>query len=122
MILSLMKDFEEQLKTMLLRLESAVGDIEQTGRYVKRPVFLASLKESLVAGYQVSIKPYLTPQEASVECGDSVAFVAERAADGIIGRYGGDGNPLYSRAELYSAIRECRWHKDGKSMLEAKAA
>jgi len=104
-----------EMSEQLRRLAVAIDGVEAAGRLVGRPLFLARICEAARDAVVLGRKPYLTPQEAALECGDSEAFVAERADEGIIGRYGGPGNPMYSREELYAAIRERRWCNGGKN-------
>lgn len=108
-----MDDAVTEARAILHRLDVAVVEIEGVARCLKRPSFMSRLCESVRDAVQCVHKPFLTPAEAAAECGDSSAFVAARATEGIIKRFGGPGNPKYSRAEIRAAIQENRWFNGG---------
>lgn len=104
-----------ELQQLLGRFEVAVATMENEARLIGRPMWHARQDAAKERAAVVAQKLYLTPAELHVECGDSAQFIAARAAEGIIKCYGGPGNPKYDRDELYAAIRECRWHANGKA-------
>lgn len=100
---------DEILRALAHRLGVAVDDLEMVGRYVKKPVFAASLKEAVKEGVAEALSPWADPAAAAARSRSSEAMVALMAKLGVINQYGSDHKPIYATAEIDAAIRERRW-------------